>query len=354
MDISVCIIVKNDPVNLERCLKSLEGTGFEINIIDTGSIDETKKVALKYSDRVFEYKWNDDFSQARNYSIKKSTHDWILVLDSDEFIQEIHLEDMKRLILENESGVGRIKRKNLFDGEKSPIYEWINRIFNKKVYKYSGRVHEQVVSIKDQKEKYLTYKAPVTIGHTGYAGSIEDKEKKAQRNIKLLKKELEVNNDDPYILYQIGKSYYMINDYKSALINFEKVLRIDIDTDLEYVNDLIITYGYAMINSGRAKEALNLEGVYEIFKKTADFVFLMGLIYMNNNEFDKAVNEFLKAVTYSDENRYSEGVNSYLAYYNAGVIKECLGESEEAAVFYKNAAGYEKADERYNFVIKNK
>lgn len=66
-----------------------------------------------------------------------------------------------------------------------------------------------------------------------------------------------------------------------------------------------------------------MEGVYEEFGNSADFKLLMGLIYMNYQLFDLAVEEFLKATTYSTARMV--GANSYLAYYNAGVMWECLG-----------------------------
>ena len=50
--LSVCIITKNEEHNLARCLKSFQNTGFELIVADTGSTDQTKKIAAEYTETV--------------------------------------------------------------------------------------------------------------------------------------------------------------------------------------------------------------------------------------------------------------------------------------------------------------
>ena len=132
----------------------------------------------------------------------------------------------------------------------------------------------------------------------------------------------------PYILYQLGKGYYMAGDYTEACTYFSCALSFDLNPKLEYVIDMVETSGYAMLNSDQAANALFFENIYEEFGNTADFQFLMGLIYMNNARFEDAVSEFLKATKHSASRNV--GANSYMAFYNIGVIYECLGRADEA------------------------
>ena len=163
------------------------------------------------------------------------------------------------------------------------------------------------------------------------------------RNIALLEKELETK-EDPYVLYQIGKSYYMLGDYESALGYFEKATGFDLDPRLEFVVDLVVSYGYTLVNLGLTADAMMFENLYEEFSYSADFVFLMGFIYMNNAIFDGAVAEFEKAKNYKECNL--AGVNSYLADYNIGVIFECLGDAKTAKEYYSKCDSYDKAKAR--------
>ena len=62
------MIVKNEEKTLGRCLDSVKDIVDEIIIVDTGSDDNTKKIASQYTKRIYDFKWNDDFAAARNYS----------------------------------------------------------------------------------------------------------------------------------------------------------------------------------------------------------------------------------------------------------------------------------------------
>ena len=70
--ISLCMIVKNEEKNLPRCLNSIKDLVDEIIIVDTGSTDQTKEVAARYTDQVLDFKWIDDFAAARNFAFDQS------------------------------------------------------------------------------------------------------------------------------------------------------------------------------------------------------------------------------------------------------------------------------------------
>lgn len=84
--ISLCMIVKNEEDTLERCLNSVQGIADEIIIADTGSTDRTKEIAEKFTEKLFDFKWIDDFSAARNYSYAQASMDYILWLDADDVL----------------------------------------------------------------------------------------------------------------------------------------------------------------------------------------------------------------------------------------------------------------------------
>ncbi|GIO28076.1 glycosyltransferase [Ornithinibacillus bavariensis] len=94
ISISLCMIVKNEEEVLARCLDSVKDIVDEINIVDTGSTDNTVEIANRYTDRVFYFEWIGDFAAARNESFKYATKDYILYLDADDVLLE---EDRKKL-----------------------------------------------------------------------------------------------------------------------------------------------------------------------------------------------------------------------------------------------------------------
>ena len=84
--ISLCMIMKNEEKLLPRCLKSVKGLVNEIIICDTGSTDQSIRIAQSFGARVLQDPWQDDFGRPRNIAIAQATMNYILVLDPDELI----------------------------------------------------------------------------------------------------------------------------------------------------------------------------------------------------------------------------------------------------------------------------
>ncbi|XME02809.1 glycosyltransferase [Lachnospiraceae bacterium C1.1] len=84
--ISLCMIVKNEEQILERCLDSVADLMDEIIIVDTGSEDKTKEIARRYTDKVYDFKWDNDFAAARNFAFSHATKEYIYSADADEVI----------------------------------------------------------------------------------------------------------------------------------------------------------------------------------------------------------------------------------------------------------------------------
>ena len=338
------MIGKNEEKVLGNCLEAIAKYGYEIVFIDTGSTDQTRNIALKYTDKVYDFVWCDDFSKARNYSLEKASNEYVLVIDCDEIVTEIEQTQMEKIIAEKPQDVGRLWWINTFSRNDDEYNSGsrIGRFFSRKLYRYEGIIHEQPVRIDGCEHSF--FDVPITAIHNGYDGDVNTRKKKSQRNIHLLKIELQKNPKDTYVLYQIGKSYYMEENYTGALEYFNRALELNVNPQLEYVQNLVESYGYTLLNTKQYHTAMGLEGVYDEFSHSSDFVFLMGLIYMNNGMFQKAIHEFLKATTMM--NAKVKGVNSFRSYYNIGVIYECLGQIDQALIYYRKALPFEQAQER--------
>ncbi|AKN33932.1 glycosyl transferase [Clostridium carboxidivorans P7] len=344
--LSLCMIVKNEEKSLKNCLSKVVSFVDEIIIVDTGSTDNTKKIASEFTDNIYDFQWCNDFSKARNYSISKASGEWILILDADEVVTDFFRYSIDEFINNtlNENKVGRIKRINIMEDsfESKKYTEWVNRLFNKNNFYYEGIIHEQIISKDGQ--NYETEQLDITADHIGYTKEVLNRTNKIKRNIDMLKSAVSLNPEDPYLYYQLGKSYYMLKDYKTADLYFEKALTFELNYYLEYVSDLVETYGYSLINSRRYSDALIIENASEIYTNNPDFQFVMGLVYMNNAMFEKAVQSFLKCTKFPCGK--VEGVTSFSAYYNIGVIYDVLGVKDKALQYYRMCGKYEPALKR--------
>lgn len=100
--ISLCMIVKNEEKILARCLDSIAGLMDEIIIVDTGSVDDTKTIAARYTDKIYDFKWVDDFSAARNFAFSKASMEYIYSADADEVLSpenQNRFRELKGLLL---------------------------------------------------------------------------------------------------------------------------------------------------------------------------------------------------------------------------------------------------------------
>mgnify|MGYP002624637275 CR=1 FL=1 len=386
-NLSICIITRDESEKLEHCLSVIEdhihiGDGAELVVVDTGSADDSNTVAKKHNARVYEFEWCDDFAAAKNFCIGQASNDTILLLDTDEYIESFVMDDIEKVFLDAEDSVGLILRENhyVYDGQDRINNEWIPRIFSRRHHRYEGRIHEQLVPIAtggiavygltgehDSKADdgnvvvhntgaVRRVRTGIVIDHDGYMLSPEAIEKKADRNIRLLEDELgalreEDAPDDKiaYVIYQLGKSYYFKHDYHNAAKCFDEGLSYDLDERKEYVIDMVVSYGYSLINLGEDSKALLLEGVFDTFSHDADYLFVMGLIYMKNARFSDAIRAYESAIGCKECR--TKGVNSFLSYYNMGVIYECLGYNDEARDCYSKCRDYEPAKKNMINVI---
>lgn len=348
--ISICVIMKNEQKNMENFLSAIQkhfnDYPHEIVLVDTGSTDNTISIAQKYTDKIFHFDWIGDFSAARNFSLQCAAYDWVLVLDCDEYIIDLDVRGFDALITYYPQCVGMLSRKNHYEmnGTDSVYTDDVERFFNKKLFHYEAIIHEQVRALDGTEYKRVAL--PLTVDHCGYNGTIEDLRKKAERNNELLLKMLAETPDDPYLYFQIGQSYNMLRNDEKACYYYGKGLEYDVDPNAEYVQMMVIGYGYALLHLGRFDEALQFQNIYDEFATTADFVCLMGLIYLRKGMLLQAMAEFLKATSF--ETSKTEGANSFIPTYNMACINEVLGDIETAKVLYKKCGDFKPARERLN------
>lgn len=349
-DFSFCMIVKNEEKKIGRCLASLKATGMEIVIIDTGSTDGTIDIARGYTSKIYHFDWIDDFSAARNYAMTKTSHDHVLFLDADEYIEEIDIPAIRKLLREYPDAIGQIRRRNACfssDGISEAItVDPVERLFDRRLYYYKGTIHEQITH-RQGKQLYV-YPVPLTIYHDGYLGTPEECRKKAERNNILLFQELEKTPDDPYLYYQIAQSYGLCGDTELEYEYYHKGCSFPLDVSLSYVRIMLVSYGYSMLHTKRAAQAMQLASYYDRLSAYADYVCLLGCIYLQNHEYLKAIRAFRHALTLTDY--HIEGSNNATPWHNLGCIYEALDNEEEAMRCFQQAASYHssKSQARYD------
>lgn len=340
--ISVCMIAKNEETRIERCLASLKPFGFEIIVADTGSTDLTKEIALKYADKVLDFQWCDDFSAARNFSLRAASNNWIFMLDCDEWIKEIDVEELNYFRKHLSGSVGSVSRENLVTENGILTLnntDYTERFFDRRLFHYTGIIHEQLTPVRGK--GINSYLLKTTIQHTGYDMTADERIAKNKRNYTLLLKQRKEEGDNPYLFYQLGKTCEIIEDFAHACEYYGKGLEYDLDPELAYVQAMVVSYGNALLRTGQADIALGFEGIYNEFSILADFVYLMGNIYKANGMYEQAVEQYQKAVNVALCKQ--NGCNSFLPIYQTGEIFETLGDIKTAVTCYEQCGDFAPA-----------
>jgi glycosyltransferase involved in cell wall biosynthesis len=226
LNISACMIVKNEENNIRKCLSTIKDLCKEIIILDTGCSDNTVMFINEYIQKGYNIKlirYSDynvvedinSFSKARNECLSYATGDWVLSIDGDEFLPYDAICKMIEL-LENTKYDYYLTRQFTPGGLTDFTYH--TRLFKNNIGIYwTNNVHE--VIDKSTKELNLTgARTNVYIYHTGYT-NIETLKKKAQRNLRLHLQQLLDEPENQYVHVHLAMVYFYLQDNKQAVEN---------------------------------------------------------------------------------------------------------------------------------------
>lgn len=146
-DISLCMIVKNEEEVLGRCLECMKDLVEEIVVADTGSQDATKEIAAAYTDRIFDFPWQEDFSAARNFALGKGRMEYLMWMDADDVINGSDREEfLKMKERMGEADLIMMPYVTRYDDRGNAAFCYDReRIFrNHMGFRFQGRVHEAV------------------------------------------------------------------------------------------------------------------------------------------------------------------------------------------------------------------
>ncbi|MEI2442271.1 glycosyltransferase, partial [Priestia megaterium] len=344
--LSVCMIVKDEEKVLRRCLESIIGIADEIIIADTGSIDRTKDIALEFTDMVVDYKWEDNFSKARNYAASMAKGEWIFVIDADEYVDRDSFISFKKDLEENppEHNILAIKIINFVgtngQGTSTNFHERIYR--NDGSISYYRSIHE-LLKHKDSKEQRGF--SDFELYHTGYMEEVVKEKGKSNRNLSLLLKKQE---KEPIDYYFIGNEYDQLGELEKAITYYQEGFKLKDDIFRDWVIKMLLRLIDCLHKSKRDSEALEvIKSCEDIYKGLVDFKFYKGKIYFGNGEYKKSgeVFEEILAKKHQFKADSSPDFLEFLPHKFLGEIYESENELQLAVHNYSCALSINDADD---------
>ena len=336
VSLSLCMIVKDEAKTLGRCLNSVKSFISEIIIVDTGSKDETKEIASKFNAKIYDFKWINDFSAARNFAFSKATSDYIMWLEGDDYINDDDIIKI-RLLLENMddsydyvSAEYILARNN--DGKVTTSLRRNRIVKRKRGFVWIGNVHE-----------YLEVYGKGLEGN--FAIEHGKVKKYTDRNLQIFK-QMEKNNKKftPRDMYYYANELFDNKYYNEAIKQYRKF----INTKQGWIEDVKGAYLkiISALNITNQKDKIP-DIAFESFKidtPTAEIACSLGEYYIEKKNFKQAAfwyrvaldskpDSYNMAISNSDYYTWIPSLQLCVCYYNLGKIKCSYFFNELAATF---------------------
>ncbi|WP_099478265.1 glycosyltransferase [Paenibacillus ihbetae] len=343
--ISLCMIVKNEERFLERCLNSVKEIANEIIVVDTGSTDQTPQIAQAFGAKVHFTEWKNDFSLARNESLKHATGEYILVLDADEYIDPTSAHCFDELIKD----VYFLNIKSVLRGGISTVHPVIRLFRNHIGFRFTGKIHEQIL-ISESAGHSQEY-SNITIHHDGYLREVIAEKNKEKRNLDILQAELQ-ENETGFGLFNLGMQYKMMGEYEKAIEMYKKAFPLSIE--YSYITKLISSMIQCHIELKQYENALIIcSQAIEAYNSYTDLYYLQGQIYEALKYRNDAIKCFKKCLELGEvrnpELMTFYGVGSYMAFTSLASIQFERGELDKAVSNLKSAL---KINKKYMPAVK--
>jgi len=213
--IIVSMIVKNEEAHLQKCLESIKDAD-DIIIVDTGSTDKTIEIANRYTKRVYtDYKWRDNFAEARNYALSKipvSKNTWVLSIDADEYLEPNGIEKIRQRIVNEKKDIVEIL---MTDSSNGNVFYYPRLFRRKSEIHWVGAVHNYL-NVADDNKSDIMIVFEYSSAH----------KKDPDRALRILKKE--VMRDDKLVRekFYLGCGIMYRKDWTASIYWFEKYLKV--------------------------------------------------------------------------------------------------------------------------------
>ena len=335
--LALTLIARNEERCIERCLASARPWVDRMLVLDTGSTDRTIELARAAGAEVFERRWTDDFSAARNAVLTRSDCDFNLVLDADEWIEHGG-EEIAAVRASKAPAVYMLNIRSALGAQDqgTETYARLPRLLPRGV-RYRGRIHEQ------PHHKIPIRGTSVVIGHDGYLR--DQLLAKRGRNRELLLRSLAETPGNPYVLYQLGKDDDVYGDPAGALEYYRQAHAAS-SGNAAWRHDLIMRTLACLTRTGEIDKAM-LFAADEMahWQHSADYHYLLGDILFEQFQrqpnqgadllpmIEHSFNMALKIGDKPDLSGTMTGRGSFMAAEKLWVFHQAQRHTEEAAHF---------------------
>ena len=337
--LDVCLIVKNEELVLDRCLSAVSQFADGIIIVDTGSSDNTINIAKKYTDKVYNFTWNDDFAAARNYSFSFGASDYIMWIDADDVVSSDNIAKINELKKNMGADMYMCRYNVGFDGEHVTYSFYRERIVKRsKGYMWHGCVHECITP--SGNIEYLD----IAIDHK------KVKPGNSNRNIRIYENKLKVSTLNARETYYYARELYYHKRYKQCIKWMRKFFKMNGYIENVIDGHIVVAMCYAALNQSHCA-LRELYKTFDLDTPRANVCCRLADIYANRNNYNIAIFWYNVATKCEDIDKkggfvendcfgYYPYMQMCMCYYKLGKIEKAIECNNMAGLFRPNDKAY--------------
>jgi GT2 family glycosyltransferase/2-polyprenyl-3-methyl-5-hydroxy-6-metoxy-1,4-benzoquinol methylase len=338
--LSLCMIVRDNEATIRPCLESIRPWVDELIVVDTGSTDATPRICAELGARVHHWAWRDDFSAARNESLKYATGEWIFWMDSDDTIPATCGRRLRELVdgahAPNVDGyVMQVHCPGPAHGEHAPdvtVVDHIKLFRNRPDLRFEHRIHEQILPAIRRAGREVVF-TDIYVIHSGSDHSDTGRARKLERDFRLLALDLEERPDHPFVLFNLGMTHADAGRHAEAADWLQRCLAVS------HPEESHVRKAYALLVSVRYQQQRFLEA-YEIcsqarrlYADDKELLFRQAMLQHQLGRLEAAVQSYTAVLNDTAERHFASvdwGITGHKARHNLALVLEDLGRFEEA------------------------
>ncbi len=343
---SMCMIARDSSRTIGAALRSVRPWVDEMIVVDTGSGDHTAQVAESAGAKVFRFAWCDDFSAARNESLRHAAGDWVFWMDSDDTIDAANGRKLRELVdgphddrvlayvmqvhCPVQSDPGRETAAAAID--QVTVVDHVKLFRNRPDLRFEGRIHEQILPAVRHAGGEVAW-TELFVTHSGSDQSPDGRRRKWERDLRLLELELRDRPDHTFVLFNLGMTYADMGDHSRAADYLEQSLRSSSPGE-SHVRKVYALLAAAYHQQGRETDAWETcRSGLTLYSRDAELLFYKGILSHRLGRLDEAADAYRTILSGRSERYFASfdrGITGAKSRHNLAVVYTDMGRLSEA------------------------